>query len=85
MIASDLDRPRLAKADIGRGGPDGLPGMVRAAAFFEPGFDLFEVPHHAARGEAEPPRKVAPLFHLVDGAVGERNDEAQFVAPDGPG
>jgi hypothetical protein len=42
----------------------------------------FQIPHHAPRREIEATRKFASLLHFINGAVGERDDEPEFMSPD---
>jgi len=47
----------------------------------EPCFDFVQIPYDASWRESEASRELAALFHLVDRAVGERDDFPQLMPP----
>jgi hypothetical protein len=44
--------------------------------------NLAQIPNHASRGQSEPSREFAPLFHFVNGAIGEGDHLAQLPPSD---
>lgn len=62
----------FSKLDDGYGrAPDDL-GLRGLAANIEPCLDLGEIPHDAAGRQIITLRKLASLFHVVDGRIGRR-------------
>jgi hypothetical protein len=58
-------------------------GIGILAALFNPSLDFGEIPDDTARSQIETAGELTPLFHLVDGRVGEqRHQQSEFVATD---
>jgi hypothetical protein len=57
-------------------------GIGILAALFNPSLDFGEIPDDAAGSQIETAGELTALFHLVDGRVGERHQQSEFVAPD---
>lgn len=75
---------RLPKLNVGRRRPLNCLGARRLPAAIKPSFDLRKVPHNAASGEVEPFRKLAALFHIVDGGVSERDQFPELLSTNSP-
>jgi hypothetical protein len=81
---SGRDRACPAQAHVGRRRALEGRGSGHAPTLFDPGFDLGQVPHHAARRQIEPAWKLSALLQFIDRRVCQRHDPAKFRTPDHP-
>lgn len=78
-----FDRTGLPERNVGCRRTLGRLRLGGPAAFFKPSLHFAEVPHDGSRGQVEALRKLAALFYVVDGRVGQGNDLSKLVPADG--
>jgi len=74
--------PRASHMNVRGWRQSNASGTRILAALFNPSLDFGEIPDDAAGSQIETAGELTALFRLVDGRVGERHQQSEFVATD---
>ena len=79
MVVSS-NRAVPAQPHVRAGGCVGLFRSGGLLTAFDPGFDFFQIPDHAARCQPKAQGKLAALLHFVDGCFRQGHDLTQLAS-----
>ena len=71
--------PRASQMNVRKWRQSNASSIRILAAPFNPSLDFGEIPDDAAGSQIKTAGELTALFHLVDGRVGERHQQSEFV------